>query len=484
MSSILGRLLTFVFMTPYLTRKFARDEFGIQIDLYTWAAFLMILFTYRIETALFKFGHEKKNRFSAFRTASSAIFGSTAVLLLLLLLFSQSIADFLEYPEHSGYVVCFAFILSFDALSAVPFALLRLQGRAKLFAGIKLFNLFIHLGFLLFFLEFCPYLASHRILGADKWYHANIGIAYVFIANLIASVFTFALLLPVYISERAKKEGEGFNAQLLKDMLIYVMPLVIVGVAGVINEVLDRFLLKLLLKGDLATRMTQVGIYGACYKIAIFMNLFTQAFNYAAEPFFFKNEDRKDSKKLYAAVAYLFTLVGCFVFLGISLFMDLLQYFVGGEYREGLGVVPILLLANLCLGLYYNVAIWFKLSDKTKYGAYIALIGAAITIGLNSILIPILGYMGSAWATLVCYASMTFMAYRWGQKHYPIPYPVRKIASYLGLALAIYLVYGSLKPSLGTHSFMSYFASLFLLGIFAVIVWLSEQKIIKRLLKI
>lgn len=483
LSSILGRLLTFVFLTPYLTRKFVPDQMGLQIDLYAWAAFLMVIFTYRMETALFRFGSKKENRFDAFRTASGAIFGSTLTLVLILVLLSQPIANFLEYPNHSAYIVCFAFILGFDALAAIPFALLRLQGKAMRFASIKLLNLFIHLGAILFFLEFCPFLAENEILGAQNWYNPDIGIAYIFIANLIASAITFALLLPTYFSERAEKGEEGFNTDLLKEMLVYAAPLVVAGFAGIINEVLDRTLLKMMLTGDLETRMAQVGIYGACYKISIFMNLFTQAFNYAAEPFFFKNQDREDSRKLYAGVAYLFALVGCFAFLGITLFMDIAQYFVGEDYREGLSIVPILLLANLCLGLYYNVAVWFKLSNQTKYGAYIALIGASVTLVLNLILIPMIGYMGSAWATLACYATMVVVAYAWGQKHYPIPYPIRKILSYFALAISLYLLFSAIKPSLGMHSLMGYLLSIFLLGIFAGIVWLSEQKTIAKLIK-
>ncbi|MCP4443012.1 MAG: polysaccharide biosynthesis protein [Aureispira sp.] len=484
LSSILGRLLTFVFLTPYLTRKFMPDQMGIQTDIYAWAAFLMIIFTYRLETTFFRFGSKKEDRPTAYRTASISLIASTVVLVATLLIFAQPIATWLEYPDHANYIVYFAFILGFDALSALPFALLRLESKAMRFAVIKLLNLFIHLGAILFFLELGPTLAEKQLLGADSWFNPDMGIGYVFLANLLASAATFILLAPNYFRKVGKQAVQAiFDKELLKKMLWYAFPLVLAGFAGIINEVLDRTLLKAYLPGTLNERLTQVGIYGACYKISIFMNLFTQAFNYAAEPFFFRNADRKNAQPLYANIARLFALVGSLGFLGIMLYMDIVQYFVAAAYREGIVVVPILLLANLFLGLYYNAAVWFKLTNRTKFGAYIAVIGASLTILLNLILIPRIGYMGSAWATLACYVVMVGFAYYWGQKYYPIPYPVAKILFYIGLAVAVYFVHIYTKPLLPASLIVSLGYSTILFLVYVLIVWKIDGPQLRKIIK-
>lgn len=484
LSSILGRLLTFVFLTPFLTYIFNEDrtQMGIQTDIYAWAAFLMVLFTYRIETAFFRFGVKKEGRATAYKTATRAMLFTTVIGVSLLVGLAQPIAAALGYEDKSHYIQWFAFILGFDALVALPFALLRLQGRALKFALVKLLNLLLHLGGVLWFLYVLPnYMPS--------WYDATMGIGYVFLANLMASAATFLVLLPDYyktINTNAKqKQAAVFDKALLRRMLWYALPLVVAGFAGIVNEVLDRILLKAYLPGSSTMVLAQLGVYGACYKIAIFMNLFTQAFNYAAEPFFFKNVEKDYAKQLYANVALLFTLVGCLGFLGILLFMDVVQYFVAPNYREGLVIVPMLLLANLCLGLYYNVAVWYKLSDKTRYGAIIALCGAAITIVANLILIPWFvergqaGYLGSAWATLACYVGMMVLAYGLGQKHYPIPYPIVRMVSYIGLAVLFYLCYSQwLRPLWGNATWSSYGMSgvLFLLYL-GIIVAIDGKKL-------
>lgn len=477
LSSILGRLLTFVFLTPFLTYIFNEDraQMGIQTDVYAWAAFLMVLFTYRMETAFFRFGVKKEARATAYKTATRALLFTTIIGVSILVLLAVPIASFLGYPDKVHYIRWFAFILGFDALVALPFALLRLQGRALKFALVKLLNLLLHLGGVLWFLYVLPNCIP-------TWYDSRMGIGYVFLANLIASAVTFLVLLPDYYKEVAigqEEEAQAvfFDKTLLRRMILYALPLVVAGFAGIINEVLDRILLKAYLPGSQESILEQLGVYGACYKIAIFMNLFTQAFNYAAEPFFFKNVDKAYSKQLYANVALLFTLVGCLGFLGILLFMDVVQYFVAPNYREGLIIVPLLLLANLCLGLYYNIAIWYKLSDKTRYGAIISLCGAGITITANLVLIPWFvqlgqaGYLGSAWATLACYASMVFLAYWLGQRHYPIPYPVGRMLSYIGLALLFYYGYSYwLRPLWTAPSWSSYAMSISLLLLYLALV--------------
>lgn len=488
LSSILGRLLTFVFLTPFLTHIFNDDraQMGIQTDIYAWAAFLMIVFTYRMETAFFRFGSKKEERATAYKTATTMVVSTSSVFVLLLVALSGPIANQLGYPEHSHYIIWFAFILGFDALVAIPFAMLRLEGKALKFALIKLTNLFVHLGFVFTFLYVLPNYYP-------QYFDPEMGIGYVFIANLLASGVTFCLLLPTYwykTKEETNSSPVRFDAALLKRMLLYSMPLVLAGFAGIINEVLDRILLKAFLLGNKEEILGQLGVYGACYKIAIFMNLFTQAFNYAAEPFFFRNADKAYSKLLYANIAFLFTLIGTIGFLGIMLFMDIVQFFVASNYREGLVIVPILLLANLCLGLYYNLAIWFKLSDQTKYGGLIAVIGASITIVGNIVLIPLMlqfdypGYLGSAWATLLCYASMVLLAYFLGQKHYPIPYPIIRMFGYIATVVLIYLIYAwTIAPYLTPHTLISYTVSSLLVLGYLLGIYIVDGTRIKLMLK-
>ncbi len=495
LSSILGRLLTFVFLTPFLTHFFNDDraQIGIQTDIYAWAAFLMILFTYRIETAFFKFGAEKATRATTFKTAATMLCSSTTFLVLLLLFFSSSIAHFLGYPKQSEYIIWFAFILGFDALSALPFALLRLEGKALKFATVKLINLFIHLGFVLLFLYVLPNYFP-------QYYDSSMGIGYVFMANLLASGSTFLLLLSTYRYPFAQPSKELatsqtkvaiVDTQLLKKMLFYSMPLVLAGFAGIVNEVLDRILLKAYLPGSSDEVLQQLGVYGACYKLAIFMNLFTQAFNYAAEPFFFRNASKKYARQLYADIAFLFTLVGTIGFLAILLNMQIVQYFIGSNFREGLIIVPYLLLANLFLGLYYNLAVWFKINNQTKYGAYIALIGAAVTIAGNLIGIPLClylgfpGYLGAAWATLICYAAMLMLCYYWGQRHYPIPYDIKRISAYVLVALLIYLLFDlTLRPIVGPNVWLNLVVGNCLLGTYVLMVWFVEKNRVLKMLNV
>jgi O-antigen/teichoic acid export membrane protein len=471
LSSIFGRLITFVFLTPYLSYNFVPEEMGMQTELYAWAAFINVVLTFRMETAFFRYGSEAEQRSQTFSTAQWSILGLSTVWILFLSLGASSLAPALGYAQHPEYLQYIAWITALDALSALPFALLRMEGKAGLFAGLRLANLALHLGSLFFFLELCPrYFPSI--------YDETIGIGYVFWANLLASAATLVLLLPQTRGIWRRYYDRG----LMQNLWQYASPLLMASFAGIINEVLDRSLLRWLLEGTPTERLAQVGIYGACYKISIFMNLFTQAFQYAAEPFFFKHAQANGERKVYAEVAFLFSLLASGAFLAIMVWMDVLQYFVGSAYREGLLVVPILLLANWCLGLYYIVATWYKLSDQTQYGARIALIGAGITIVTNIILIPYLGYVGAAWATLLCYASMLVLAYRWGQVYYPVPYPVVQMGAYLGLALAFWSAFMLLTPYLPWPSLRLVLGTTFLLA-YVYVVYDQEGEAIRVMIK-
>ena len=484
LSSIATRVLAFVFLTPFLTYHFSKEEMGIQTELYSWAAFLLIPFTYRMETALFRFGNKKEDLQSSFRTVSFSIIISTIIFTATLILLTPKIATFLEYEHLQHFIVWLILIVALDALVSIPFAKLRLEEKAMSFASIKIINMLSYLALVFFFVSVSPKLLENNLLGASLWYNPDLGIGYVLIANLIANLITFLLLLKPYFGIFKKNEGDlYFDFQLWKKMMQYAGPLIIVGLAGIINEVLDRSLLKFMLQGSLDERLAQVGIYGACYKIAIFMNLLTQAFNYAAEPFFFKNSSKNDSKQLYADVALLFTFLASIVFLGVMLFMNIFQYFVSAPFREGIHIVPILLMANLFLGLYYIVSTWYKLTDKTKIGAVISIVGALATIIANIILIPIFGYTGAAWATLICYFVMLTLSYLSGKYLFPVPYSISRILFYIVLSLIIFIIHQNTKIVFDKSLLLSFSYSTFFLAFYIVIILVMDGKYLLQIIK-
>lgn len=435
LGSVLPRILNFVILTPYYTNTFATGQYGVVSEMYTYAALLMVIFTYRMETAFFRFGSEEGEMSKAFSTATISLLITTSLLVGLLLFNSQGIANWLEYPDQQHYVMLFTFIIAFDALAAIPFARLRLENRAKRFALIKILNIVITMIFVFFFLEICPRLAANDIAWAQWIYNPEDRIQYVFIANLLGSSVILLMLLPLYA-----KLKFAWDRQLWRRMVLYAAPLIVVGIAAVVNQLINIPLIRYLLPYDPEKNKALMGVFSGAAKIAVIMSLFTQAFNYAAEPFFFKNAKRGDAKQVYAEVGQLFALVASVVFLGIMLYIDIVQYYIGKDFREGLQVVPILLLAYLCLGLYYNFSIWYKLNDRTSYGAYISVGGAIITLAFNFLLIPRIGYVGAAWAALACYAFMAGAGYLTGQRFYPIPYPMLRIIGYILFAVIFYQI--------------------------------------------
>lgn len=477
LSSIVGRLLNYL-LVPIYTRIFSQAEYGVVTELYAWVGVLMVLITYRMETGFFRFGTPKADRERAYSTILLSLLATTPVFALLIIGFAPSIAEWLQYEGQSNFIVWFALILAFDALSAVPFARLRLENRPWTFAAIKLTNIGLNIGLNLFFLLLCPYLIERGVTALEYIYDPNMGVGYVFISNLVASAVTLLLLLPQLL-----KIKKGFDARLMRKIALYAAPLIIVGLASVINELFDRTMLKWLLPNSVEENMQSVGVYGAVYKLAMLMSLFTQAFNYAAEPFFFSNAKADNAMKIYAQVAKLFTIAGCLAFLGILYYMDVVKYFLGSNFHEGLGVVPILLLANLCLGLYYNFAIWYKLKDKTHIGAYIAIGGALITIVLNLWLVPSMGYVASAWATLICYAFMASAAYLVGQRYYPVPYPMLRILSLIGLAIVFYQLSLPIRTYFGDGSVMLYALNTVLMIVYMGILYFLEGKWIRSVFR-
>jgi O-antigen/teichoic acid export membrane protein len=443
LSSIFGRFLNYL-LVPLYTYYFTATEYGVVSEFYAYSGFLSVFLLLGFETGYFRFRGDNPKAYS---TALNFILLLNLSITLLLLTFNSAISNGLNYPTHPEYVMCFALILSLDALAALPFAKLRAENRALRFASIKIVEIILTVALSLFFIVLCPKLQAQNSPWLSYVYHEEIGVGYIFLANLIASASKFIFLTP-----QLKEIRIGFDWVLFKSMATYSLPIVVISFAGIINEMLDRALLKYLLPYDNATNLAQLGIYSACYKLSILMTLFIQAFRYAAEPFFFSYSKKGDAKLMYARVLHYFTIFCVFIFLLVTLYLDFFKYFIGEEFRAGLKVVPVLLLANLFLGIYVNLSIWYKLSDRTLMGAGVSLFGAGLTIALNFYWIPLLGYMGSAYATLICYAAMAALSYVLGQKYYPVAYDMKSVLGYMTLGIGLYLASTELQPLLRWQS--------------------------------
>lgn len=474
LSTIVGRLLNYL-LVPLWTYRFADPaDFGVTTEFYAYTSFLNVILTYGMETALFNFSAKTGRDPAVYSTALVSLSLTTALFIAGLLAGAQPVAELLRYPGHADYVVWMAWIIGIDALTAVPFARLREQQKAKRFAVLKTLNILINIAGNLFYIGLCKWAYETHAGGWLAWagplYDPAIGIGYVFIANLIASVATLALMLPEFLAARIWPDFS-----LWRRMLAYALPLLVAGLAGMVNETMSRILLKYLLPQ--ASAMAALGIYGACYKMSILMTLFIQAFRYAAEPFFFSHHKQADARELYALVMRWFVITCSFIFLGVMANIAWVRYFVGASYRSGLDVVPILLLANLCLGVFFNLSIWYKLTEQTRFGTYLTVWGAAVTLTLNFYWIPQFGYMGSAWATLACYGSMAVWSYLLGQKFYKVPYDLKRMLGYPLLALAFYLWAAKIQ---GLPMLWELAAKNGLLLGFAAAVFLLERK--KRIL--
>ncbi len=433
LSSVLGRTLNYL-LVPLYTSVFAPGEYGVVTELYAYVAFLNILYIYGLETAYFRFTSKASDQ-NAYNVAFTSILITSVLFSGLLYLFSNEIAGLLNYPEHGNFIKWMALILAIDAIVAIPFAQLRHEGKAKTFAIFKLSNISLNIGLNLFFLVFCPWFLdgnSDHFLNAV--YDPDLGVGYVFLSNLIANGCYL-----LFFSKTWTKTRLLIRPIEWKRMMNYAWPILIIGFAGVTNEMLSRAILKYRLPEgfyDGYSNLEVLGIFGACYKLSIFMTLAVQAFRYAFEPFFFTKASDKDSPELFSKVMTWFVIFTSFSWLAVTV---LLPYFAPiflrqASYLQALDAVPWLLGGGLFLGIFYNLSLWYKLTDKTRYGAVISVTGALITLVLNWVLIPIYGYMGSAFATFASYFSMVLISFFWGRKHYPVPYNVGKVLFYLALA--------------------------------------------------
>ena len=429
LSSIIGRLLNYL-LVPLYTRVFVPGEYGIITELYTYVTFLMIFLTYGMETGYFYFTKTENNADKVFSTAATSLFITSSLFVLTGLIFAGNIAEVLDYQNHVNYISLFVIILGLDAFTSIPFARLRQQNKALKFGVFKLINISVNIGLNLFFILYLPTAGG---------YDENFGVGYVFLSNLIASGITLLLFIPDFF-----KVKYNFDFALLKKMLVYSLPLLVSGLAGMINEFFDRVSIKFFYtipEGVTDANnyiLSELGIYGANAKIAVLMTLFIQCFRYSADPFFFSNKGSKDFNELFAKVNKYLLTFGLFIFLGIMFYLDIIKHFIDSTYWDGLKVVPYLLIGHLLVGMVYLQSFWYKLNSKTVYGIYIFVIGAVVTIVLNYIFVPKFGYAACAVANVVCYLVMLTITFLWGRKYLVCKYDFKNIFLYLFLTAGFY----------------------------------------------
>ncbi len=478
-ATVFPRIISFILVRFHTDKSIISEtsEYGTFSLVFTYIIVFNVILSYGMETSFFRFYNNEKNKKDVLNTAAISIVISSVLFASLFTTFQTNISEFTGIS--SGYLSIIVWILVADALTVIPFAYLRLKGSVLQYSGIKTINVLVYFLLNVFLLIYLEDLSNdYKLL--EKIYVDNYEVTYIFIANLIASVVSLLLLAPFYFKINFKA-----NINLLKRMLAYGFPILISGLAFSINETFDKILLKFLLPSNIAE--SQIGIYSACYKLAIFMTLFSTAYKLAIEPFFFSEANNKNSKKSYALVLETFVIIGSSMLVLVVVALDILKeiFISDSEYWKAMYIVPIILIANLCLGIYQNLSVWYKITDLTKFAAYISCIGAFVTLILNIILIPFFhnhkdydGFFGSAIATLAAYFIMALLSYLIGKKYYPIPYNARKILFYLILSI-----------SLSSTYFYIYEADNLVIGIVCIlamnlVILLNEKRRIIALLKL
>jgi O-antigen/teichoic acid export membrane protein len=477
LSSILGRFLNYL-LTPLLTTIFFTDEYGVISLLFGYAAFLNIIFTYGMETSYFRFSSIQAEP-KVYNTASSSLWVTTILFSIFLVFFREPLAAFIDIPAHPEYISWIIIIVALDTLAVMPFAKLRFEGRPRKYAFIKILNILINIGLVIFFLVYCKN-AYTKDPGSffGRLYDPSIGLGYVILANLAASAITLLLLAKELLAFRFR-----LNPSFWKQMLRYSWPLIIVGFGGMVNERIDLFMIQNLVAENGETAQSQVGIYSANYKLAVLIVLFIQAFRLGAEPFFFQQSTGENPQRIYARVMKFFVIACCFCFLAVVLYLDVWKYFMGTrhpEYYSGLHIVPILMVAKIFLGIYYNLSIWYKLKEKNLTGAWITIGGAVITIAFNWFFIPLIGYIACAIATVLCYGFMMTVSYLLGQKHYPVPYAWKKILSYIAVSILLFGLHQGFLL-LGLNPWVNRGFAFLLILAFALLAFNVERKEFRNL---
>ena len=470
LATVLPRMLSFLLVRLHTDESVLKSvaDYGDVSLIFSYFVLFNVILAYGMETAFFRFFNKESDKDKVVGTSTISLMLTSLGFFVIALVFQNQIAKLIDIKVE--YINLVIWILLLDALVIIPFAWLRANSKPMKYALIKILNVVINLGLNLFLLLWLKDLVIDSLV-IESIYKPNFEINYIFIANLVASAFTLLLMLPFYF-----KVKFTFNKVLWKQMMRYAFPVLIAGVAFSINETFDRILLDKLLPEDIAK--TEIGMYSACYKLALFMMLFATAYRLGVEPFFFSHAKSENPKKNFALILEYFVIFGAVILLVIIVFVDILKViFIGNEaYWEAMWIVPIILLANFCLGIYHNLSVWYKITDRTKFGAYISVFGALLTLGLNFWLIPIISYKGSAIATLTAYASMMLLSYYFGRKYYPIPYNLKKIGMYLVLSVTLSM--------LSFYQFReNYIVGVSMLIVFLGIVYFAEQKVIKQLVR-
>jgi len=432
-SSILGKFLNWCLVPLYTYLLTSSADYGIVTNLYAWTALLLVILTYGMETGLFRFinkGDDSPD--TVYSTTVTSVFTTSLLFALFVSLFSGPISSVMGYDGHAEYIAMLAIVVAMDAFDSIPFAYLRYLKKPLKFALLKLFMIFVNIVMNIFFLIGCPLIMAWKPELIDWFYDASYGVGYVFVANLISTTCVTLALLPTVFVVKPK-----FDFSLLKRMLEYSLPLLLLGVVGIMNQTIDKIMFPYLYANPVEGA-AQLGIYGACFKVAMVMMVFTQAFRYAYEPFVFAKSKESDSKQSYAVSMKFFLITSFFIFLCITFYLDLLKYIIRKDYWEGLVVVPVVLIAYIFQGVYFNLSFWYKLNDKTNYGAIMSFIGCIINIALIIVLVPYIGYMGAALASLATFFVMMLVSYFWGQKYLPISYDFKSILTYFFLATILY----------------------------------------------
>ncbi|MEJ2112216.1 MAG: oligosaccharide flippase family protein [Flavobacteriaceae bacterium] len=418
LATVLPRLMNFI-LVPLHTDTLETTSYSDNTTFYIYAAFFNVLLTYGMETAFFRFFSKSEEKDKIFSTVLISLTVTTILFLLVVLSFNQQLAELVNLNQN--YFNLLLGVLVLDTLVVAPFAYLRATGRPIKFTAIKLSNIGIYVLLNFFFLWAIPKFGF-------QFFNYDDGdlVKYIFIANLVASIVTLLLLSPYFFKTKLR-----LDFSILKQLLNYGWPIMVAGLAYVINENFDKWLLPELLGKDIN------GAYSGCYKIAVFMTIFIQGFRLGAEPFFFNHSKETNAKYTYATIMKYFVIFGSFMLVFIVAYLDIIKELLVKDesYWIAMDIVPIVLLANLCLGIYFNLAIWYKLTDRTRYGMYLSIVGAIITIVFNYVMIPKIGFMASAWATLAAYGVMMLLSYFFGQKYYPVPYNLKNISFYLILAI-------------------------------------------------
>lgn len=439
LSSIAARFVSYL-LTPLLTyaHVVTRADYGRMGAIYSAIPLMNVIFTYGMETAYFRFVQKKERAEAVNTTATISLLFSTVFLSIVLWLNQSWLVKTATLENFPSLIQLSIVIIALDALSTIPFARLRNENRPLLFAFIKIAGIFINMGFTYFFVIYCP---NHLAKEPNSWvvlvYRKEVNpINYVLVANILQSAFTLLLL-----SKWLLPKKWTFSFPLWREMLVYALPMLVAGLGGMVNETFDRLMLGWWLPGTEDFVDEQRGVYNACYKLSILITLFIQAFRMGAEPFFFKQAEGQNPQRTYARVMKFFVITITLMFLVVSLYIPIWRYFIAPKYWDGLRVVPILLWANMSLGIYYNLSVWYKVSNRTMAGAWITLIGTSITVVINWLFIPRYSYMACAWATFLCYFSMMVISFVWGQKEYRIPYAWKKLLAYLVIVLLLFLLH-------------------------------------------